>query len=121
MTQDTAGSKAVEAFIDSQPDETKQRLIAIRQAVAAAVPAATETISYGIPTFQMNGKNMLHYGPGKNHVGLYATPDGHAGFEAELSAYKRGKGSVQFPFDQPLPLDLITRIARFRAESLQAS
>ena len=91
----------------------------MRTAIHEAVPEATEAISYGLPTFRINGKNMVHFGAGKHHIGFYATPDGHAEFEPELSKYKRGKGSVQFPLDQPLPLDLVKRIAQYRAEQLR--
>lgn len=108
----------VDAFIKQCPAEVADRLTQIRQAVKRAVPDASETISYGIPTFQLGGKNMIHYGPGKAHIGVYATPDGHAEFEAELNQYKRGKGSVQFPLNQPLPLSLITRMAMFRSEQI---
>ena len=109
----------VEDFIRKQEPEVRNRLERIRQAVRQAIPEATEGISYGIPTFQINGKNMLHYGPGKTHVGVYATPDGHAEFESELNKYKRGKGSVQFPLDLPLPIELILRMAEFRAQQLK--
>lgn len=109
----------VDAFIHDQTPKIADRLQHVREAVKKAVPDATETIGYGIPTFQIAGKNMIHYGPGKAHIGLYATPDGHEAFEEELNMYKRGKGSVQFPLDQPLPLDLITRISIFRAEQLR--
>lgn len=109
----------VDQFIQDQAPEMRERLQQVRGAIADAVPEATETISYGIPTFQLDGKNMIHYGPGKSHVGVYATPDGHAEFEEELSKYKRGKGSVQFPLDESLPLDLITRMSVFRSMQLK--
>lgn len=111
--------KPVDEFISVQADDVRERLEAIRSSIKQAVPDATETISYGIPTFQINGKNMVHYGPGKRHIGVYATPDGHSEFEAELGTYKRGKGSVQFPLSEPLPISLITRMAEFRAEQLR--
>jgi uncharacterized protein YdhG (YjbR/CyaY superfamily) len=109
----------VDTFIQECQPSVRERLQQIRQAIKAAVPEATEVINYGIPTFQISGKNMVHYGPGKTHIGFYATPDGNAEFEDDLNKYKRGKGSVQFPLDQPLPLDLITRIAVFRSEQLK--
>lgn len=112
-------SDEVEAFIQEQPPEVKERMQQIRDAVKQAVPDATETINYGIPTFQVGGKNMVHYGPGKEHVGFYATPDGHEEFEDELNKFKRGKGSVQFPLDEPLPIELITRMSVFRSEQLK--
>jgi len=112
-------SDEVDAFILNQSLEVKDRLQMVRDAIRQAVPDATEAISYGIPTFQIDGKNMIHYGPGKEHIGIYATPDGHVEFEEELSQYKRGKGSVQFPLGQPLPVELIKRMAIFRSEQLK--
>lgn len=109
----------VNRFIEVQAGEVKERLQQIRAAIKVAVPEATESISYGIPTFQIEGRSMVHYGPGKNHIGFYATPDGHAEFDDELNRYKRGKGSVQFPLDQPLPLELIVRMSKFRSEQLK--
>ena len=63
----------------------------------------------------MNGKPLVYFAGFRNHIGFYATPTGHAEFARELSAYRQGKGSVQFPLDKPLPLDLIKRIVRYRA------
>src|SRR5476649_2142452 len=76
-------------------------------------PNAEEAISYAIPTFKLNG-NLVHFAAFKNHIGFYPTPMGVEEFRAELSAYKEGKGSVQFPLDKPMPLDLITRMVQFR-------
>lgn len=108
----------IDEFIQAQPSEQRPLLESVRHAIRTAAPGATETISYGIPTFKLNGKSLLHFGAGKHHIGLYATPDGHQAFEAELAKYKRGKGSVQFPLEQPLPLDLIRRIAEYRVKQV---
>ncbi|MES2876346.1 MAG: DUF1801 domain-containing protein [Patescibacteria group bacterium] len=110
---------AIDAFIATCRPDIQDLLRQIRDTIKQAVPDATEVINYGIPTFQLNGKNLVHYGPGKNHIGFYATPDGHAEFEAELNKYKRGKGSVQFPLDQPLPLALIRNIAIYRSKEVR--
>ncbi len=108
----------IDDYIAAQPPYAKAQLQAIRATIHAAVPQATEAISYAMPTFRINGRNMLHFAAFSRHFGFYATPDGHAQFEAELSKYKRGKGSVQFPIDEQPPLDLIRRIAEFRATQL---
>ena len=105
----------VSSYIAAQPAAAQALLQQIREAVQAAAPQAVECISYGIPTFKLGGKVVVHFAAFKNHIGFYATPTGHAAFAQELSAYKQGKGSVQFPLKQPLPLALITRIATFRA------
>lgn len=110
--------KTIKAYISKQTPVARQKLEQISSAIEQATPEATMAFTYGMPTYRINGKNMLHFAAFKNHIGLYATPDGHAEFEKELNKYKRGKGSVQFPIDEPLPVDLITRMARFRAEQL---
>lgn len=113
------GPKTVGEYIDAQAEAVKPLLTSVRETVKQAVPDAEETIGYGIPSYKLGGKYLLHFGAAKDHIGLYATPDGHARFEPKLSKYKRGKGSVQFPMDKPLPLDLVRRIAIYRAEQLR--
>ncbi|MBK7935730.1 MAG: DUF1801 domain-containing protein [Lewinellaceae bacterium] len=105
----------IDEYIAGFPKETQEMLQQIRSAVKAAAPDAKETISYAIPTFTLNGA-LVHFAAFKNHIGFYATPTGHEAFAKELAAYKTGKGSVQFPLDQPMPLDLITRIVQFRVK-----
>ena len=68
-----------------------------------------------MPTFTLNG-NLVYFAGFKNHIGFYGTPKGNAAFQKELSAYKQGKGSIQFPLTQPIPLDLIARMVKFRAK-----
>ena len=87
---------------------------AVRAAIRDEAPDAVESIGYGIPTYKQNSKVLVHFGGFKTHIGLYATPTGHAEFSEELNNYKQGKGSVQFPLDTPMPLELIRRIVRFR-------
>lgn len=106
----------IDSYIVGFPDGVQQILQQVRAAIKAAAPAAAEAISYGIPTFKLNDKNLVHFAAFKNHIGFYATPTGHGAFAEELSKYKQGKGSVQFPLDQPMPLDLITRIVQFRVQ-----
>jgi len=91
---------------------TRARLEEVYQILASEVPGTDEVISYAIPTFDLNGRHVVHFAGFRNHVGLYPTPHGIAAFEAELAAYPQGKGSVQFPHDRPLPADLIRRIVR---------
>jgi uncharacterized protein YdhG (YjbR/CyaY superfamily) len=107
---------SIDAYIAEFPAEVQAVLQQVRAVIRSIVPDAEETIRYAIPTFRYKGRNLVHFAGFKNHIGLYATPSGHKAFEAELSKYKQGKGSVQFPLNQPMPLDLIERIVRFRAE-----
>ncbi len=91
----------------------------LRAAIKAAAPEAKEKISYQMPTFFLKG-NLVHFAAYKKHIGFYPTPSGIQAFQKELSIYKGAKGSVQFPLDKPLPLELIGRIVRYRvAENLE--
>lgn len=112
-------SADVDAYIATFPEAVAKRLSAMRAAIAAEAPLATERMSYGIPTFHLNG-NLVHFAGFAQHVGFYPGPTGITAFAAALKRYKRGKGSVQFPHDEPLPLDLVSEIVRFRvAENSQ--
>jgi len=113
-------SDRVDEYIAGFPPQTRTHLAELRELIKMAAPGATETISYAIPTFDLNGKHLVHFGGFKNHVGLYPTPSGARAFGQELSAYKHGKGSVRFPLDRPLPTDLIRRIVEFRVKEIDA-
>ena len=104
----------IDAYIAGFPKDVQDILEQIRATIKQVAPEAAETINYGIPTFALHG-NLVHFAAFKNHIGFYSTPTGQEAFQAELSMYKGGKGSVQFPLDQPMPLDLITKIVAFRA------
>jgi len=107
----TAGS--IDEYIAGFPPETRKLLEALRALIRASAPDATETISYAIPTFDLNG-HLVHFAGYEKHVGFYPTASGIAAFKEELRPYKSGKGSVQFPLGQPMPTDLIRRIVEFR-------
>lgn len=106
----------IKKYIDGFPKETQKLLKQMRTTIKKAAPKAEEKISYGMPGYFLNGQ-LVFFAGYKNHIGFYATPNGHKEFKKELSIYKQGKGSVQFPIDEPLPLDLITRIVKFRVEN----
>lgn len=107
----------IDEYIAGFPQETQAILQQVRATIHKAAPTATEAISYAIPTFKLNG-NLVHFAAYKNHIGFYPAPTGSEAFKKELSAYKTGKGSVQFPIGQPMPLDLITRIVKFRVKEM---
>lgn len=104
----------VDDYIACFPEEIQQSLRQIRQVIRKKAPKAVESISYGMPAYKLNGKPLVYFNACKNHFGFYATPPGHSEFVQELSRYKQGKGSVQFPFNEPLPLHLIEKIVTFR-------
>jgi uncharacterized protein YdhG (YjbR/CyaY superfamily) len=102
-------------YIETFPLSTQKILKQVRTTIKKAAPKAEETISYGMPAFTLNG-HLVYFAGFKNHIGLYALPSGHAAFKKELAQYKQGKGSVQFPIDEPMPLALITKIVKFRVK-----
>ena len=105
----------VDAYIASFPEHIRHKLQQMRDAIRVAAPDASETISYGMPTFRLHG-NLVHFAAYPKHIGFYPTPSGITAFQHELNGYKYAKGSVQFPIDQPLPLDLVSRVVRFRVK-----
>ncbi len=94
----------IDAYIAEFPPETQKVLQEIRELIRANAPGATETISYAMPTFDLNGRHLVHFAGYARHIGFYPIPTGMEAFKDELSHYKTGKGSVQFPLAQPLPL-----------------
>lgn len=106
----------IDQYILKFPQETQEILQQVRQLIKATAPDAVESIAYGMPAYKTNGKPLVYFAGYKHHLGFYATPTGHEAFAEELSAYKQGKGSVQFPLDQDIPYDLIKRIVAFRVE-----
>lgn len=108
-------AETIDDYIKDFPKEVQKVLEQVRKTVRKAAPNAVEAIKYGIPTFVLGG-NLVHFGAFKTHIGFYAAPTAHEAFAKELSKYKQGKGSVQFPLDEPMPLDLITEITRFRVK-----
>ena len=106
-------STPITDYILSSPPEVQPKLTHMRDAILEILPEATEKISYGMPTFYLNG-NVVHFAAYQHHIGFYPGADGIATFAQELGAYHFSKGAVQFPLDQPLPLELVQRITAFR-------
>jgi uncharacterized protein YdhG (YjbR/CyaY superfamily) len=105
--------KNVDDYIQQFPNEIQAMLLQLRKTIKAAAPKAEEIISYKMPAYKYHGM-LAYFASYKNHIGFYAVPTGHEAFKKELSKYKGGKGSVQFPLDKPLPLKLVTQIVKFR-------
>jgi uncharacterized protein YdhG (YjbR/CyaY superfamily) len=104
----------IEIYIQQFPDDVQVILNNIRKLIKENATEAEETFAYGMPAFKLNKKPLVYFAGYKNHIGFYATPSGHIEFQNELSIYKQGKGSVQFPLDQPIPYKLIEKIVKFR-------
>lgn len=107
--------KNIDDYIASFPKETQKLLQQIRKAITKVVPQAEEAIRYGIPTFRLYNKNLLHFGGYEKHLSFYPTSSAIRNFAKDLKAYKTAKGTVQFPLDAPLPLELIQKMVAFRA------
>lgn len=107
--------QTIDEYIASFPKEIQGILQKIRGIVKKAAPDAQEKIGYQMPTFTLNG-NLVHFAAFKHHIGFYPTPSGTKKFQKEIASYQAAKGSIQFPLDQPIPYDLITKIVEFRVK-----
>ncbi len=119
MDRRKTGFKTIDEYIASFPPDIRRTLRGLRAAIRAAAPSAGEKISYGIPTFTLNG-NLVHFAAFEKHISFFPTSSGVRAFRRELTAFGLSKGTIRFPKDRPLPLRLIARIVKFRvAESLE--
>ena len=114
-----SAASSIDEYIAGFPPETQKVLEELRALIRATAPNVTEKISYAIPTFDLNGQYLVYFGAWKKHIGLYPITGGVAeAFKEELKPYKSGKGSVQLPLGQPMPMDLIRRIIEFRVKEV---
>jgi uncharacterized protein YdhG (YjbR/CyaY superfamily) len=103
----------VDEYIAEFPSETQKKLVQLRKTIKEAAPDAEELISYGMPFYRQNGR-LIYFAAHKNHIGIYPMITGVEEFNSRLSSYKWAKGSIQFPYDKPIPFDLISEIVKFR-------
>jgi uncharacterized protein YdhG (YjbR/CyaY superfamily) len=115
MANETAITNDIDNYIAGFPGDTQKRLEQLRATIIKAAPGAEEVISYQMPAYKYHGM-LVFFAGYKNHIGFYPGASGIATFKKELSVFKGAKGSVQFPLDKPLPLQLITRIVAFRVK-----
>ena len=113
MKSPASPPSTIGAYITAFPPAVRRRLSAMRATIRRHAPKAEERISYRIPTYVLNG-NLVHFAAFARHIGFYPGPSGITAFQEALSRYKSAKGSVQFPHDEPLPLDLVADIVKFR-------
>jgi uncharacterized protein YdhG (YjbR/CyaY superfamily) len=104
----------IDEYIAGFPPTIQAILQQVRATIKNTAPEATEAISYGMPAFNLYNSYLVYFAAFKSHIGFYPTPVGMEAFKEDLKPYKTGKGSVQFPLDQPMPLDLITKIVEYR-------
>ena len=113
MESKKVGFVSIDEYIAIFPEEIQKILEELRATIKAAAPEAEEKISYQMPAFTQKGI-LVYFAAWKNHIGFYPTSSGTQAFMQELSVYESSKGSIKFPLDKPLPLDLISNIVRFR-------
>ena len=111
-------SVEVDEYLKQFDGEVKARLVLMRETIQALAPEAVESLAYGMPAYKLGGKPLVYFAGYPHHIGFYATPNGHEAFKAEFAPYKQGKGSVQFPLDEPLPLELIKKVVEYRLQNV---
>ena len=109
---------SVDEYIAGFDGPVQRRLRRIRGIILRCAPESVESIAYAMPAYKLGGKPLIYFAGYPKHIGLYATPSGHAAFTKELAAYTRGKGSVQFPHDAPLPIELIEKMVLYRVNEV---
>ena len=110
--------KTIDDYIALFPKDKQLLLQTVRQIIHETAPEAIEAIKYAMPTFQLNNVNMIHFAALKNHIGIYPTPGPIEAFKVELEEYISTKGAIQFPYDKPIPLDLIKKIVEYRVKTI---
>jgi uncharacterized protein YdhG (YjbR/CyaY superfamily) len=119
MDRNKSGFNSIDEYIANFPEDIQKILEELRAVIKASAPDAEEKISYQMPAFTLKG-NLVYFAAYKKHIGFYPTPSGIQAFKHELSVYEGAKGSVKFPIDKPLPLELISKIVKFRvAENMK--
>ena|SRR3989338_4862138 len=119
MLKSNKRPKNINEYIKTFPKNVAKMLRTIRDIVNEISPKAVEVISYGMPVFKLNGRILLYFAAHTNHIGMYPYPSAVAVFGKELSKYKTGRSTIQFPFDKPLPETLIRKIVKFRCNILR--
>ena len=122
MNSDKVRFNSIDEYIATFPKDVQKIMRQLRTTIKAAAPKAERKISYQMPTFTLNDKYLVYFAGWKTHIAFYGAPRGNAEFKEDLSAYETGQGTLKFPLDKPMPLDLITKIVKFRvAENLKGT
>ena len=111
--------KDIDGYIRQFPTKTQAVLRRVRKTIRAAAPKAEEAISYGIPTFRLDGRYLIYFAGYANHVGVYPVPSGSPSFIKQLAVYRTGKGTLQFPLDKPIPYAFLARVVKARSKQLR--
>lgn len=108
----------VDEYISSLPIDVKDIMEKLRKVIKTSAPEAQETINYGIPTFILNGKNLVHFAASKKHISFYPTPSTIEAFKEELTGYDISKGTVKFPINKIIPLELVIKMVKYRVSEV---
>lgn len=106
----------IDEYIKLFPEDIQAKLKQLRELIKELAPEAVEAISYQMPTFKLNGKNLVHFAAFKNHIGFYPLPSGVEAFKEETKDFVTSTGAIQFPHNQPLPISIIKKIVLFRIQ-----
>jgi uncharacterized protein YdhG (YjbR/CyaY superfamily) len=115
----TKHATTIDEYIAAFPPDVRTKLEKVRQAIRRAVPKAEEAISYRIPTFRLNGRYLIYFAGFRQHIGVYPVHADDPALGAALAPYSSGKATLKFPLDQPIPLGLIARLVKAKAQALQ--
>lgn len=114
----TISYENIDQYIVGFETEVQEKLHSIRKLVHDTVPDAVELISYQMPAFKYKGRILVYFAAFKNHIGFYATPESNEAFKKELTSYKTSKGTIQLPYNKPIPMDLLRKIILHKAASI---
>jgi len=116
MKTNPPSPRSIDEYVAGFPTDVQEVLQKIRMTIKKAAPQAEETIRYKMPTFNLKGKYLLYFAAYKKHIGLYPAPLGNEKFKKEMAPYESGKGTLKFPLDEPIPLNLIRKIVKLRVK-----
>ena len=120
MKSKKAVFNSIDDYIATFPEDVQKIMQQLRKTIKTAAPKAEEKISYQMPTFTLNGRYLVYFAGWKTHIAFYGAPRDNAEFKDDLSVYESGQGTLKFPLDKPMPLNLIGKIVKFRvAENLK--
>ncbi len=111
----------VEDYLAEFDGDVRARLETMREVIRATAPDAVESMAYGMPAYKLDRKPLVYFAGFDRHVGFYATPNGHEAFAEDFARYRQGKGSVQLPHTEPLPVDLVRRVVEFRVAAIRGT
>lgn len=111
--------ETIDAYMAGYPEEIQEKMCEVRKIIHDVIPEVTEKISWGMATFQLNKKNMIHFAGQKNHLGIYPGAEAIAAYTNELTGFKSTKGGVQFPYNKPIPVELLIKLIRYRAQEIR--